>query len=1370
MSHPPVSVILAATTAAAATINKLDSPEGKKESNVVDTIQEAFHIKKLLDYLPIIILVLIVFISMVSSNLLEHNWHVFTTLIIAFVYVSFIHYLSPSKMLELENSSTPPAFMPKLSDTIDFSNISPLYYGIAFVVFGLGIALGFSSIHVSGRSSDYDPSSDLITVGSLLLIAGFLYFLLIAFKYIPVIADKIPFVQNFTPSNIPLFIIFIIAGIPLVVRGSEMKSDLGSKLKDDKFASDEYKTNIANTSADAMLGTGLFFQIAVFIAIGYCLWSLVSEGKLTDMKPMVMVAALILAVIFMPGGLFLSKSLGGPGFEKSSEQKEKGSTYEDKAFLVHGIIYIIIGIVFCLILFGQTEKLKVFNRAFWFLPIAFLIFVLISWGVVDQEADKSVDTIMADKDSVYYQRLRQEAIKEVQKKSPNAFANTGEFEAAVDKAIKERLQNMSNQTKSPVKAVVGVSSFLSILIIVFFIIVHVYRKMFMKSKQINEDVKKKLKADKMLSTDWDKIFTAIDEKKSSASKTEVRFAQWFSLIPFTSVILIILWVSVLFTRVTTSPKTSDWIAGTFSGDMFPRVKELIDTFFIVVIVGLSLCAILLLPIVKEMNVGGLDSMLKFAESVQVWQFKQNDTNTTRGGWIGVLVFIAVFVFGLSWWWDYLVRIKPAEEAKSGASLPVIPENWGWAIAFVVLLAICAIPTGYHIFSDGVHEDFEKEFWVKRWLRQLLTIVYLVPWLLVVLFRTGIYSIASLSGIQEFIHKRNEELDKLKFWNWNAGDIDLRMFPTDNNPPTPASVTSVHQGAASAAAAASAASASTSPAEPTGISEAKVSAIGKLIKVLLLTISFVILILAIVYYVYKIDADFMNKGGGTETVASGGIMANLNSPTAQTIYVLIAIVAVAGIVSTLREKFKTANNNKTPENYLFDDMKTEDEQKPLRQLAFGATHIVYVILMVIVWIYDRDKDDKNRMSVTGMTVLGIVILFFHYGLEFIDTLNPGKTIGGTESKSKPSVADLFSNVRFIINTVFFIILCALAYYKQHSVMVVLILAMFIFHLTKSAIGLKLLKLLWLGIIFIPCLFLDMLQSSQSVVGDTTRPIWIIVAIELLLIAILYGGPYLLNYIGASASQIVHAPVSLKQKYDTNLNTQSPQIFIYHNTGIDRSPEDKAANCPVEEKKRYNYSISGWFLLNNAVASSNNDLEIFDFGGVPRMTYNKTTTELKLWCKTLDMSGNPTRSETLIYNSRSNYNTIIKGKSKNTQNQIRMLVDNDEDLDVAVPLQRWNYFVVNYNGKTMDFFMNNKLLVRSDFIMPDISMKPITVGDTNDNKGLNGSICNLAFHKVPLTKEQMRWTYTMLKSQNPPMIGMTTIKDEIKEAGTTTVYSK
>jgi len=90
--------------------------------------------------------------------------------------------------------------------------------------------------------------------------------------------------------------------------------------------------------------------------------------------------------------------------------------------------------------------------------------------------------------------------------------------------------------------------------------------------------------------------------------------------------------------------------------------------------------------------------------------------------------------------------------------------------------------------------------------------------------------------------------------------------------------------------------------------------------------------------------------------------------------------------------------------------------------------------------------------------------------------------------------------------------------------------------------------------------------------------------------------------------------------------------------------------------------------------------------------------------------------------------------------------------------------------MDFFLNNKLVFKSNFIMPDILLKPITIGDTKDNKGLNGSICNFSFHKYPLTKEQIRWTYTMLRSQNPPIIGAKTIEDEVKATGTTTIYSQ
>lgn len=432
-------------------------------------------------------------------------------------------------------------------------------------------------------------------------------------------------------------------------------------------------------------------------------------------------------------------------------------------------------------------------------------------------------------------------------------------------------------------------------------------------------------------------------------------------------------------------------------------------------------------------------------------------------------------------------------------------------------------------------------------------------------------------------------------------------------------------------------------------------------------------------------------------------------------------------------------------------------------------------MIVVWAYDTDKDDRGRMSVIGMTFLGIAIIFFHYVLELIDNKLPSEPGAAADAPRAP-MSNLLSNIRFIINTVFLIILSILAYYKQHGVMVTLIVIMFLFHLSKSILGVKLLKLLWACIIYIPCLFLDLLNSSQSAVGDTTRTIWVIVAIELLLIAILYGGPYLVNYIGASASQIVASPVSLKQLYDTNLTTQSKEIFIYHNTGIDRTDADKVANCAPEEKKRYHYAISGWFFLNNNISTKTSDLEIFNFGDVPKMTYNPSKNELKIICDQLSMVRDGGSTMTELYNSRKNYNAVIRaGHSTNedVNKQIKSTVDmslEGEELDADIPLQRWNYFVINYDGKTMDFFLNNKLIFKSDFIMPDIQLKPITVGSTTDNKGLNGSICNFAFHKYPLTKEQIRWTYNMLKLQNPPMIGMSTVEDQVKVTDSTKVYSR
>jgi hypothetical protein len=1324
-----------------------------------------------------------------------NNWAVFTTLLIVCLFAGFVNFLNPYRFLTAKDTDAllfPPS--PAGAPAISFVGII-----IPMITLLVGIGLGFGSLSASRLAKTYDPSQALMGIGGTLLVI--MFFLSIA-GFVKGFGDgaTFPRVYNTINDNVPTnsiiggIIACIVIGIPMVVRGKEIADKTANPEigNDDK---DKIRQDLATSGANTMLSVGVILQIIGLAVVGYFIWQ---NNTIANAKTSKIAAGIIIAVLWILGPIFVSKSQRGPGF--GSDNTAEIGSFENKPFLVHGIIYIILGFGFLLLLLGlfSVKQTGIYKGALGLLLVAFLVFTITSIVYVVNETKTPEKNNLKDTKDPYYQQLKAEVTKDLQKKAP-----AGEPLGAT--AVEEEMERRLNEKiQTPNHVLMGVFYTLSIVIAVMILMFYnvrlkmadcgyiphefglmdAFKYVFAgecdpgaSKTDLEAEDQKKVKEDKMLSSDWDAILSkkkvpdpANPAAANDFNETFVRFAKWFSLIPFLSILLIVMWVSILFTNITTDPRTSAWIAGTFTGDMFPRVKELLDTFFIVLIVGLLLCGILLLPIVKELNVGGLDSILKFAESIQVWQY-QSQPNAA-GGWKKVIAavvgFAAIFFIVLSPWWKYLTQDRKSDQ-------PIVPDNWGWFIGFVVLWATASLPAWYHgiIPSGPKHNgsptdpDFAKEGVLTRFIRLFFTTIYLVPWLIVTLFKAVIYGIGSLSGVDAIKQKFSEELDKLKFANWDSKTTDLRMFPLDATLITPASVTSV---AAVAAVAPAPGAAPPATSEPVGIDETKVSAIGKLIKVILLTISFVILILAVIYYVYKIDST--NRAGGAEQdVASGGFVAQMNSPTAHTIYVIMAIVAIAGFVAHLRDKFKTTNQ-KTPEEYLFNDFKPEDINSPMRQLTFGMTHIIYIVLMIIVWAYDRDVDDNNRMSVTGMTVLGLAILFFHYGLEFMDNKLPKEP--GTGANAPPKMApmtNLLGNIRFIMNTVFFIVLCALAYYKQHGVMVALIVFMFLFHLTKSIIGVKLLKLLWAFIIYIPCLFLDFLQGSQGAVGDTTRPIWIIIAIELLLIAILYGGPYLLNYIGASASQIVAAPVSLKQLYDTNLTTQSKEIFIYHNTGADRTPEDKAANCPAEEKKRYHYSISGWFFLNNNVTTKNSDLEIFNFGDIPRLTYNPSRNELKLYCNQLSPDSSITVETTEIYNSRSNYNAAVKdGSNSDTKRaKIQILTDNEE-LDADIQLQRWNYFVVNYDGKTMDFFLNNKLIFKSDFIMPDIQLKPITVGSTPNNRGLNGSICNFAFHKYPLTKEQIRWTYNMLKTQNPPMIGMPTIKDEVKVAGSTTLYSR
>ena len=1384
------------------------------------SIGESFHINKLLDYLPIIIIAVIFFVGFFTWDIVRKELASFMMLILVFIYALWVRAgdtKSYKSWLGANQTIFPPiGNNPLIGDTA--FGLSKLGIGFVFVIIigiVLGLGLGFGSIGINNNPSTPTEGTvnTLNTFGGIFSIGGIvliIYSLWKLFREDQPQSDD----DNAKMKKVGLGgFIGTVLGFYMVARAKIVDNERKEILANpDK--TDEYKKNPANNGATTALVIGLILQVVGILTILFGLYAY-NLFDLTNIRqaPQKGIGIVLFVALFLCGILWIGTSQRWPGLTFENNTQEPGD-FNSNVFAAHGGIYMIFAAVFLVLLIGKLEKSTTYYMGGWVLFGLFLVCYI--WNMADMIRQRpEIET--EQKVTI----LREEVAKQLKKDDPSKTYS----DAEINKKVRDRIEAQ----QKPSEVVNGVFMTLSVIVI---IMISVFRASRLhlgicgkfpvndsfftniitaiktppntgnagycddlndggRFAQNTRDTTafKKIKEgeiDNITGAEWDTLLNTYDDNLmvggGEFSPTVVRAAKGAMWVPFLLVILIVMWIGIIFARVSTSETGNAWIASNFTGDMYPRVKELLDSFFIVLIVGLLLCAILLLPMVKELNVGGLDTILRFAESIQVWQYDAAPGGNTGSPLKTGASMIVGIIFGigvlLAWYWDYLIKNK---DKLSNGLLDYMPNGWGYAIAFVVLFTICSIPGWYFIASSHTPDTaFSKETVIVRWTRLIFTAIYLIPWLFITIFKLILFLPTLLFGNQNDKTKFNEELDKLAFWKWTS-KTDLRLF--NNGAPIKAEdVTSMAVPVAAAAPAAipaAAAAGASAPTPTTSIDETKVSAIGKLIKVILLTVSFVILILAVIYYVYKIDAT--NRAGGAEQdVASGGFVAQMNSPTAHTIYVIMAIVAIAGFVAYLRDKFKTTNQ-KTPEDYLFNDFKPEDVNSPMRQLTFGLTHIIYIVLMIIVWVYDRDVDDKNRMSVTGMTILGLAILFFHYGLEFMDNKLPkgtgtgtGTGTGANEPPKMAPMTNLLTNIRFIMNTVFFIVLCALAYYKQHGVMVALIVFMFLFHLTKSIIGVKLLKLLWAFIIYIPCLFLDFLQGSQNAVGDTTRPIWIIVAIELLLIAILYGGPYLLNYIGASASPIVAAPVSLKQLYDTNLTTQSKEIFIYHNTGADRTPEDKAANCPAEEKMRYHYSISGWFFLNNNVTTKNSDLEIFNFGDVPRLTYNPSKNELKLYCHQLRPDSSitdETSKTTEIYNSRTNYNAAVKdGSNSDTKRaKIRILTDNEE-LDTDVQLQRWNYFVVNYDGKTMDFFMNNKLIFKSDFIMPDIQLKPITVGSTPNNRGLNGSICNFAFHKYPLTKEQIRWTYTMLKTQNPPMIGMSTIEDEVKVAGSTTLYSR
>jgi hypothetical protein len=367
-----------------------------------------------------------------------------------------------------------------------------------------------------------------------------------------------------------------------------------------------------------------------------------------------------------------------------------------------------------------------------------------------------------------------------------------------------------------------------------------------------------------------------------------------------------------------------------------------------------------------------------------------------------------------------------------------------------------------------------------------------------------------------------------------------------------------------------------------------------------------------------------------------------------------------------------------------------------------TTIIFIIgLFVIVYltVYKKSMVTTNPSLMTIYKIIAVIVIFC--SVYFFNTF----------SSSTITIASYIINIIIIL-----------------SIIVFLAIYFFVFsNYLKTLSG-------WSGfftyfLFYIPCLLIDLLNFIIKQYEITTTPVFILFIVEILLILIYIYVPILFNYIdNADTIVLLNEP----EFFDSLQTIDDVKTLISYS---DPNFISSTSNTTPELLYRKNYSISMWIYLNvNSPNNNGYNLEktIFKCGtGCPKITYLYETSYL-------------VTDETIVKDKLLVYFTNNRDSSGNIMDV--------SGVEIKIDKQKWNQLVFNYSSNNADLFINGNLVYSYNF--SDNSTNPpvfkntdlIQYGDTN---GLNGSICNLKYHKNPLSNLYIINSYNILQKKNPPI---------------------
>ena len=390
-------------------------------------------------------------------------------------------------------------------------------------------------------------------------------------------------------------------------------------------------------------------------------------------------------------------------------------------------------------------------------------------------------------------------------------------------------------------------------------------------------------------------------------------------------------------------------------------------------------------------------------------------------------------------------------------------------------------------------------------------------------------------------------------------------------------------------------------------------------------------------------------------------------------------------------------------------------------SYGSILFVLFLILITVLISTNKENLFENKTKSASIIILLLIISITWSILLVSNLISGDTLSSNNKLFKSSLLILFGLV--ISGLIIFWITYNIESLSSNSSILSFILNLLLVALILGLVYKTLYVKLPVGntkknafftlimniLLYIPCLIGGIFDwFGKITLGSQERGSLIMLLVIILLFIAYFNISKVFNSISTQGgSQLVNKPVYTNTEY--NLGNYEEL------NGSDNFD--------------YQYAISCWIFIDAAPPNMNSNYtkytSLLNFGEKPNILYNGKKNSLMITMQQKYLN-NVTENKLIDFDEQGN----------------RIIYINNNLL-----LQKWNNIIINYNGGTLDIFLNGELVKSSIEVVPYYTLDNLTIGE---NDGIQGGICNVIYFRKALSSQNIYFIYNTVKDRTPPTL--------------------